>query len=176
MPRGTFNYLQILTVLLKHDVEFIVIGGVCAALHGSCMQTGDLDIVPARYEENLRRLEAALTEMHSYYREHPPGRIVPNAERLDTAGHHLLMTDAGPMDVLGTVSGSRGYAELLPETLELALDETQKIQMLTLPMLIQLKTEANRAKDRTAIPILRQILHRQQNSSAQETNAEDNEN
>ena len=113
---------EVLSVLQKHEVKFVVIGGVCAMIHGTPVVTFDLDIVPERQADNLQRLEAALTELHTYYREHPPMRIVPNAQRLNTAGHHLLMTDAGPMDVLGTVTNGRGYAELLPETVTIALD------------------------------------------------------
>jgi hypothetical protein len=163
MPPDTFDYPAMLRVLLNHQVEFIVIGGVCAMLHGSSMGTVVVDIVPARHEENLKRLQAALTELHAYYREHPPGRILPNAERLNTTGHHLLMTSAGALDILGTVAGGIGYNDLIDSTVDVELEPNLRITMVTLPMLIQLKQETNRAKDRLALPILRQLLQRAQN-------------
>jgi hypothetical protein len=42
--------------LADHRVEFIVIGGVCAVLHGAPVTTFDLDVVHSRTPENLNRL------------------------------------------------------------------------------------------------------------------------
>lgn len=66
MP-SPFNYPKMLRVLLAHQVDFVVIGGVCATLHGSSVMTADVDIVPSRHSDNLKRLEAALTELNAYY-------------------------------------------------------------------------------------------------------------
>jgi hypothetical protein len=145
-------------ILAKHEVEYIVIGGVCATLYGALINTGDLDIVYSREEKNRIRLEAALRELNAYYREHPPFRFIPDAERINTPGHHLLMTSSGPLDLLGSVTGQRGYAELLPHTVAFTLDDDVEIRMVTLPMLITLKTEAGRTKDKITVPVLKQIL------------------
>ena len=91
-PR-TFDYLNMLSVLAHHQVEFIVIGGLCGMMHGSTLTTLDVDIVPNRTEENMKRLESALSELHAYYREHLAGKVRPEAARMNTPGHHLLMTD-----------------------------------------------------------------------------------
>ncbi len=37
-----------LEVLVRHDVTFIVVGGVCATFHGAPIMTFDLDIVHRR--------------------------------------------------------------------------------------------------------------------------------
>ena len=158
MLRKPFDYLMMLKTLSDHKVEFVVIGGICAMMHGSSLGTVDVDIVPSRKADNLERLEAALTELNAYYREHPPGKIRPNAERLNTSGHHLLMTDVGALDVLGTVTQGRDYDKLILETVEVELEAALRITMLTLPMLILLKQETNRVKDRLALPILRKLL------------------
>ncbi len=167
MP-SPFSYPKMLRVLLAHQVDFVVIGGVCATLHGSSVLTADVDIVASRHSDNLKRLEAALTELNAYYREHPRGRFLPDAERLDTKGHHLLMTDLGALDVLGTVTGGRGYEELLPETIQFTIEGDLQIPMLNLPMLILLKQETNRVKDRLIVPILRQLLLEKQEGTNKE--------
>jgi hypothetical protein len=151
------QFAQIFQILQKHNVDFILIGGVCASLHGSSMNTRDVDIVPARTPENLEKLMSALSEMRAYYREHPAFKIVPTASRLDTSGHHLLMTDFGPIVVLGTVVGPRDYSALMPGTIEVEID-AMRIRMLDLPMLIEIKRETGRPKDRLALPILEEIL------------------
>ena len=169
MPPKTFDYLTMLSVLSAHKVDFVVIGGICAMIHGSSMGTVDVDIVPERSHQNYQRLEAALTELNAYYREHSPGHIRPSAERMNTAGHHLLMTDVGALDVLGSVTGGREYLELIESGIEVKLNESTSITILSLPMLIQLKKETNRVKDRMALPILQQLLRKAQRVEVAET-------
>src|SRR5579872_972990 len=152
------DYLAILATLAKHQVDFIVIGGVCGIFHGSPLMTEDMDIVHSRAPENLSRLLAALLELRAYYRGQGDRRIVPNLSYLASPGHQLLTTTAGSFDVLGTITGDRGYEELLPHTeaIQLALD--LKVRILDLPTLIQIKEEVGRDKDKAVLPILRQTL------------------
>ncbi len=53
MGESTPDFKEILKVLVAHGVEFVVIGGVGAVLHGAPIATFDLDIV---HEQNLDRL------------------------------------------------------------------------------------------------------------------------
>ncbi|MCW3055093.1 MAG: hypothetical protein JWN14_4263 [Chthonomonadales bacterium] len=158
MPPEEFDFETILKVLAKHQVEFIIVGGLCAVLHGVPLQTYDLDIVHSRTSANLERLESALLELGACYREHLPRRLVPEATRMTTAGRHLLQTSAGPLDVLGAIADHRDYDALLPYTTELALDETTWIRILDLATLILTKQETGRLIDRTALPILERTL------------------
>lgn len=62
---GEFTKFELVCrLLLKHRVDFVVIGGVAAILSGSPSLTEDLDIVP-RAADNLDRLSAALVEIHA---------------------------------------------------------------------------------------------------------------
>lgn len=158
MPPEEFDFETILQVLAKHQVEFIVVGGLCAVLHGAPVQTYDLDIVHSREATNLDRLGNALRELGACYREHLPKRLAPESTRMTTTGHHLLQTSAGPLDVLGAIAGQRDYTTLLPHTIELALDDTTWIRLLDLATLIITKQETGRAKDRLVLPILRRTL------------------
>lgn len=63
-----FQPEEILRVLDHHGVEYVVIGGVAATLHGSILSTTDLDICPARDPKNLVRLAAALKEIDAKIR------------------------------------------------------------------------------------------------------------
>jgi hypothetical protein len=49
-----------LRLLAQGGVDFIVIGGMAAAAHGSVRATLDLDVVYSRDLENVRRLVTAL--------------------------------------------------------------------------------------------------------------------
>jgi len=164
MQQDEFDFELILGVLVKQQVDFIVVGGLCAVLHGAPIHTQDLDIVPSRDPANLARLESALHELAAYYREHPPGHILPEAARMTGPGHHLLRTTAGMIDVLGAIAGKRDYIALLPHTIVLELDDKTSIRILDLPTLIATKQETNRTKDRLVLPILRHTLEEQERS------------
>src|SRR5438105_1328571 len=65
MPRAEppFRPDEILRILIERGVEFVVIGGLAATLHGSELVTFDVDITAERSEENLARLSDALREL-----------------------------------------------------------------------------------------------------------------
>ena len=72
--------------------------------------------------------------------------------------NHLLLSNAGPLDVLGTVTQGRDYDDLVKHSAELIIQEGLTIRLLDLPTLIQLKEELNREKDRAILSILRHTL------------------
>src|SRR5207237_7411700 len=60
-----FDPSRALEILHRHGVQFVVIGGVAAALHGSSRLTFDLDVCYARDQPNLRALATALRAMNA---------------------------------------------------------------------------------------------------------------
>ena len=157
MDKTNPDFKKILRVLVAHGVEFVVIGGIGAVLQGAPIATFDLDIVHARSEENLDRLLAALEEMRSFYRSLGGRKLRPNRSHLRTTGHQLLMTDFGPLDVLGSAGAERSYPELVYETDVFELGDL-RFHVLNLETLIQLKEETGRAKDRAVLEVLRVVL------------------
>ncbi len=78
------GFLEILKVLTRRRVDFIIVGGVSAVLHGAPVTTFDLDVVHARDPENVTRLLSALEELEAVYRVQPerqsrPGETHPAA-------------------------------------------------------------------------------------------------
>lgn len=69
MPKPIPDFLEILKILVSNEVDFIVIGGVCAVLHGAPVTTFDLDLVHSRVPDNLDRLILSLHALDAYYRE-----------------------------------------------------------------------------------------------------------
>lgn len=56
------QYRDVFRCLSKHDVRYVVIGGIAAVLHGVPRVTFDLDLLIEATEENAVRLLAALSE------------------------------------------------------------------------------------------------------------------
>jgi hypothetical protein len=143
----------LIVALTEAGVEFVVVGGAAAVLHGAPVTTVDLDVVHRRTPENVERLLAVLATLESTYRAPTKPDLRPTAELLLGRGQNLLSTKLGPLDLLCVLHDQRGYEELLPRT-EIMTDERATIRVLDLDSLIELKAEMNRAKDRLALPIL----------------------
>ena len=155
-PRSV-RFLGLLRALLRHGVDFFVVGGVAAQLEGAPILTFDLDVLYDKEPENLARLLAALRELKARYRD-PAGRhIEPDAEKLATLRLHLLLTELGALDVLGSIGNGLTYQDLVGRTILYQLGELQ-VHVLELAAVIETKEQANRDKDRAALPVLRQTL------------------
>jgi hypothetical protein len=155
MPNVYVDFEAMLNALAEAGVEFIVVGGVAAYIHGSDMTTIDLDLVYSRDASNLLKLEKVLRELQAVYRPKP--EITPDARRLDGPGRHLLMTRLGPMDILGDTAGG-GYPELIGHTEDIELEAGHIIRVLDLPTLIQIKESLAGERDLAVLPILRRLL------------------
>lgn len=66
--------IALVDALLDAQVEFVVIGGLAAVLHGAPLVTVDIDIVHHRTPENVGRLLALLRSLHARYRAGTPDK------------------------------------------------------------------------------------------------------
>jgi len=67
------DFEKLIGALVGADVDFILVGGLAATVHGSARLTQDVDIVYSRAELNLGRLVSALAPYRPYLRDAPPG-------------------------------------------------------------------------------------------------------
>jgi molybdenum cofactor biosynthesis enzyme MoaA len=58
----------LLEFLERHRVQYVVVGGYAAELHGSVRRNVDVDVVPRTTADNLERLAAALREVQAKIR------------------------------------------------------------------------------------------------------------
>jgi predicted nucleotidyltransferase len=160
MPDSSF--LTALRALREGGVEFVIVGGLAAVLNGAPVDTFDLDIVPRRDEANVARLLRVLDALDAIYRMQPERRLKPGTSHLTSPGHHNLITNCGPLDVLGTIGRGLGYEDLLPHTIEIEIGGGARVHVLNLEMIVALKEELGGEKDRAALPILRRTLEQKQ--------------
>jgi predicted nucleotidyltransferase len=135
----------------RHGVEFIVIGGQAAALYGSPLPTYDIDLCYRRTAENLRRLAAALKELHPTLRGAPPDlpfRL--DAESLALGSNFTFHTDRGPLDLLGWVEPFGTYEDLLPHAETIPAGSVNLVTI-GLDDLIAIKRHVGRPKDKAAL-------------------------
>ena len=148
----------LLRALERHRVEYVVIGGIAAALHGSDLVTFDVDITPALGADNLTRLSAALREIHAQVRSE--GEVLPfdhDGESLARATTWNLTTDYGDLDLTFVPAGTRGYDDLRRAALTVEIAGTT-VTVAALADVVRSKQAAARPKDLLALPVLRRLL------------------
>ena len=150
------EFAAILVELRRHQVDFIVVGGIAAGLEGVPGSTLDLDVVHSRQPDNIARLLRALDSLEATYRTRR--ELKPDESHLASPGHQLLMTRFGPLDILGTIGRSRSYDDLLPHTHELEVGEGLRVRVLNLETLIAVKEEVAGERDLAVLPIMRRTL------------------
>lgn len=151
------NFEVLLNALGTHGVKFVIIGGVAATVHGSARLTSDLDVVYDRSPENLRRLADAFSPLNPYLRGAPPGlpfRFDPDTLRRGL--NFTLTTTAGPVDVLGEVTGVGDYDDVFEVSEDVPLFGST-YRCINLDYLILSKRAAGRAKDLEAVAELEMI-------------------
>jgi hypothetical protein len=151
------GFAELLRLLVKNDVEFIVVGMTAGILQGVPLTTLDLDVVHRRSAANVARLLSVLGGVDATYR-HDPRRLRPQESHLVSPGHQLLTTTYGDLDCLGSLGEGVGYEELLEQTVGMSLGGGMTIRVLSLPALIQAKERAGRPKDLAVLPVLRATL------------------
>ena len=152
------DFLQILRTLTRHRVDFILVGGVAAAVQGAPVMTFDVDVLYSTDADNLGRLLAAIETLEGYYRTHPERRLKPQLAHLASAGHNLLSTRFGPLDLLGSIGNAHGYLDLLAHANSTDVGDGTTVRVLDLETLIAVKEEVAGEKDRAVLPILRRTL------------------
>jgi len=148
----------IFRVLHAERVDFILVGGLSAALHGAPAQTVEVAIVHSREAANVQRLTKALESLDAIFRIQPERCIRPAPSHLAGAVHLNLLTKFGPLDLLGTIGRDLDYRALLPHSSEKIVAEGVTIRVLDLETLIAIKEELGGEKDRAMLPLLRRTL------------------
>jgi predicted nucleotidyltransferase len=142
---------DLVSTLAKHEVEFIIVGGMAAILRGTPVNTFDLDVVYERSAPNIERLLNA-DELEAIVRDDPRRRRL-NRSHLESPGHKLMETNQGPLDLLGTIEETAGFPELVTDSdwIDLGL---ARARVLKLERLIQIKQRLGRPKDQAMLPLL----------------------
>ena len=145
---------RILEVLIEHEVEFVVIGGVAAIAHGVSRITRDLDVVVGTSKANRRRTIKALAALEA--REYRPAskrwvRIRANADP-DWLLKQPRMCDSryGGIDICNAMKRVPGWKEAKATAITV---DAFGLEFLVLgkDALIKAKLAAGREKDRADV-------------------------
>jgi hypothetical protein len=147
-----FRPVEILTVLIDHGVRFVIIGGFAASLRGWPGITQDLDVCYDRSQDNLERLAAASRELGSTLRVARETEPVPfqlDARSLRNGDSFTFETKFGDFDIVGTPSGTAGFADLDTDASTLDVGMGTIARVASIDDLIRMKRASFRLKDRS---------------------------
>ena len=160
------DLVKILQRLLENQVEFVLIGGFAAVVHGSSLVTQDLDICFLFNEANLSRLLKALRDLHPRHRSFKKTKALEKeASKLLRYKNLYLETDWGRLDLLKETGGLGSYKILLSHTIQINL-LGHPCKVLNIEALIQAKEFMKRPKDKETILQLRAIQEKIKKSSS----------
>jgi nucleotidyltransferase AbiEii toxin of type IV toxin-antitoxin system len=147
IPAEEFDPVRILRVLNERQVRYVLVGGMAAAMRGSPVITGDVDVCYAPDRDNLERLASALRDLHARLRGVEEGvSFLLDARTLQAGDAFTFVTSEGPLDVLGEPSGSGGFEQLDQSASDMDVAGLT-IRVASLDDLIAMKRASRRPKD-----------------------------
>ena len=155
---------QLIEVLDRNGVDYLVVGGVATQAYGAKRPTGDFDCLVRRTRENFEQLAVAMRELNARLRveviSDDEAAALPTQVHGETIARMEISTwrtDAGDFDVLVDIPGRDGrhlpYEELIGEARRLDVGGVQ-VRVAGLGAIIASKEWANRPKDHAALPEL----------------------
>lgn len=154
-------FLNLLELLAKHEVDFVIIGGFAGIVHGCVYVTQDVNICCDFSVSNLLKLADALKNVH------PVNRMTPARLPLELTSANAgqfknlyLDTDIGQLDCLSFVEGVGDYGKVKERSILIEVEEV-KMRTLSIEALIEAKKAMNRPRDREMIAQLKEIKNAQ---------------
>lgn len=153
MPQSPVDLVKVFRVLAEHNVDYVLIGGQAAALHGSTVPTRDSDILTRDAPDNLERLAGALNELNA------SSDLASSASVEELWGMNTRWdTSAGQIDVLVTARGPDGTTvnwSNIHERAERVSSRGVTVIVAGLDDLIRMKLAAGRPHDLEVVKELR---------------------
>jgi hypothetical protein len=156
-PAAAFRTLN------RHQVRYVVIGGLASEFLGAAIGTNDIDVCYERTPENMDRLAGALQDLQAELRVAGVDEELPfilDGRTLAAGDSFSFRSDAGDLDVLGTPSGTGGFRDLDADATAYDLGEGLTVRVVSLDDLIRMKEAASRAKDQAHLHVLAALKRR----------------
>lgn len=148
---------QLIQRLCDADIEFVIVGGFAAMLHGSSLVTRDLDVCAVLTTKNVQKLRLAFRDAHPTHRLNPQKlSFLDNPEPGVEVRNLYLRTDLGPLDVLSSILGVGDFERIRAHAVEVELFG-RHCRVISLDDLIRAKEALGREKDVLAAKELRAI-------------------
>lgn len=147
---------EIIQRLNSNGVDFVLVGGMAAILHGLTYVTYDIDFCAPLEGENLRRIIDSLADLNPRQRMNFDKPLPPDLASFTGLRNLYLRTDLGVVDFLTEISGVGNFEAVVARCITMDLAGVS-VRLLDVDGLIDAKTAAGRDKDKLVLPSLRAL-------------------
>ena len=152
---------RLLQRLCDADIDFVIVGGFAATLHGSSLVTRDLDVCAILSTENVGKLRDALRDLNPAHRlTSQKLSFLDNPDPEVEIRNLYLRTDFGPVDILSSILGVGEFERVRAASIQVGLFG-RTCRIISLDDLIQAKEALGREKDLLAAKELRAVREKQ---------------
>ncbi len=144
---------RIFEELVRHEVDFVLVGGLAAQTHGNTRMTNDVDVIPEPDPANLRRLADALNALEARVLNTGSENLEIDAAMLPRSTIWQFATPYGDIDVLHDAPGAASFDGLRSRALVIALGDIQ-VPVAGRDDLIRMKLARGRPVDRADVAAL----------------------
>lgn len=161
----TGGYLAILNALHDHRVDFVIVGGVAAALHGGSRMTFDLDVAPSLAPDSWQAVVDLLWSLGARPRIPEPLERIRDVEQVRRWRREKGMlalnfrTPDGGTEVDLLVGENDGFEALRQRAIAVTVDQ-RTFLVACIDDLIAMKRRAGRPRDLLDIAELRGLQKR----------------
>lgn len=158
MPRAAADFEGLLRAFTSAGVSYVVVGGVSAAMQGVPAVTFALDLVLEPEVSSLDRAHGVLEGLNARSREPLGEAVAPRRDELGSESPLVLLTDLGPLNLIGRVATGWNFVELARRSRSVRVDHGLELAILDLAALVELKEHLGREKDAAQLPLYRMTL------------------
>jgi predicted nucleotidyltransferase len=146
------DFVDLIHILQKRDVKFVLVGGLAVVVHGHFRTTKDMDIFYERSEENARKVLESINEFGFSY-------LKLNIEDiLDKNGYIKLGEQPVRIDLFCDLPGV-SFEEVYASAIEYQ-DDDVTIKVIHVNHLIQNKSFVGRLQDLNDVRTLKKIIQK----------------
>ncbi len=158
------NSYALFQALVDVQADVVVIGGLAMVVQGVPHVTNDIDLCYDSTPDNRQKIVRVIAPLHPYLRvgrlSAEEARQLPfqwDEQTLRDSPNVTLQTDIGDLDLLTTIPGVGGYAQVRAASKSLEVFGVI-IAVLDLPTLLLSKRATGRPKDQLQIPLIEAAL------------------
>ncbi len=155
------NLTLILKRLLEKQLDFVLVGGYAAVLHGASQVTHDIDICAVITQGELIKLRHALGDLNPKHRMNPnfsPSLLEYPSEN-QVIDNFYLSTDAGVLDILKEMKPIGSFERIKANAISVKIFGLD-CKVICIEDLITIKQSMNRPKDKIVLSELLAVKSR----------------
>lgn len=150
--------LSLLKRLNDSGVEYVLIGGLAAIVHGGSIVTDDVDVCTSFDDENMPKILYALRDVNPTHRMRPDKmRLAEDAAHFRGLKNLYVGTDVGVIDFLGEVPHFGSYEDVRKHSTLMNIAGVS-CRVINADALIAIKRAVGRPKDLRVVRELESLL------------------